>query len=157
VAVDFYEQTLVAYVDDTPVFATLISSGLPPNETNEGLFEIWEELPVRPHLSGSTGAPDAYALQSVPWVMYFDGALAYMDRIGTIILATAKVMVASDMTISDAKWLYNWLKPIATARPSLPPRIMCMCTAGEYGQPAGNAARSHRSERGLTALARPVD
>jgi hypothetical protein len=41
IAVDLYEQTLVAYENDTMVFATLISSGLAGWDTNEGLFNIW--------------------------------------------------------------------------------------------------------------------
>jgi hypothetical protein len=64
VAVDLYEQTLVAYEDDTPVFATLVSTGLSGWETNEGVFTVWARLEVD-GMSGATGAPDAYALQRV--------------------------------------------------------------------------------------------
>ena len=60
-AVDLFEQTLIAYEDDKPVFATLVSSGLPDWSTNEGVFEIWARLD-RDSMSGATGAPDAYAL-----------------------------------------------------------------------------------------------
>src|SRR5262249_54442627 len=66
VAVDLYEQTLVAYEDDKPVFATLVASGLDHFDTEEGLFTIWAKLPSD-GMSGATGAPSAYALQSVPW------------------------------------------------------------------------------------------
>ncbi|MBC8170136.1 MAG: L,D-transpeptidase [Anaerolineae bacterium] len=41
VAVDLYEQTLIAYEDDTPVFATLVATGIPPNDTNEMVFTVW--------------------------------------------------------------------------------------------------------------------
>jgi hypothetical protein len=37
-AVNLYEQVMVAYEEDTPVFATLVSSGLEDWPTNEGLF-----------------------------------------------------------------------------------------------------------------------
>src|SRR5581483_8365845 len=43
VAVDLYEQVLVAFEDDRMVFTTLISSGLPRPGfgTNQGLFRMW--------------------------------------------------------------------------------------------------------------------
>ncbi|MBK8024454.1 MAG: L,D-transpeptidase [Chloroflexi bacterium] len=44
-AIDLYEQTVVAYEGDTPVHATVVWTGLPPNETNEGLFSVWASLP----------------------------------------------------------------------------------------------------------------
>ncbi|MBC7811263.1 MAG: L,D-transpeptidase, partial [Burkholderiales bacterium] len=59
VAVDLYEQTLVAYEGDTPVFATLVSTGLPPYETNEGLFNVWARIPAD-RMAGATGLPAAY-------------------------------------------------------------------------------------------------
>lgn len=140
VAVDLYEQTLVAYVDDTPVFATLISSGLPPNETNEGLFEIWEELPVDP-MSGSTGAPDAYALQSVPWVMYFDGGISLHGSYWHDYFGYRQSHGCVNMTISDAKWLYNWFEAYRNSTPELATtHYVYVYSSGEYGQPAGNAA-----------------
>jgi hypothetical protein len=76
IAVDLYEQTLVAYEDDTPVFATLVSTGLSGWDTNEGIFTVWARLKVG-NQSGATGAPDAYALESVPWIMYFDGDISW--------------------------------------------------------------------------------
>ena len=75
VAVDLFEQTLIAYEDDMPVFATVISSGLPQWSTDEGIFEVWARLTSDP-MSGAMGQPDAYALQLVPWVMYFKGGLS---------------------------------------------------------------------------------
>ncbi|MEO1289874.1 MAG: L,D-transpeptidase, partial [Chloroflexota bacterium] len=44
VAVDLFEQSLVAYEGNRPVFATLISTGLPGTETNRGVFEVWARL-----------------------------------------------------------------------------------------------------------------
>ena len=75
VTVDLFEQNLVAYEEDKPIFATLISSGLPGTDTNQGLFTIWARL-ERDGMSGATGAPNAYALQSVPWVQYCDEAIS---------------------------------------------------------------------------------
>ncbi|MFN8448207.1 MAG: L,D-transpeptidase [Anaerolineae bacterium] len=107
VAVDLYEQTLVAYEDDTPVFATLISSGLPTHETPEGLFNVWASLP-NDGMSGATGAPSAYALQSVPWVMYFNGGISLHGTYWHDLFGYRQSHGCVNLTISDAKWLFYW-------------------------------------------------
>ena len=107
VAVDLYEQTLVAYEDDTPVFATLISSGLPTHETPEGLFNVWASLP-RDAMAGATGAPSAYALQSVPWVMYFNGGISLHGTYWHDLFGYRQSHGCVNLSISDAKWLFDW-------------------------------------------------
>jgi L,D-transpeptidase catalytic domain len=109
-AVDLYEQTLIAYQNDTPVFATLISSGLPKFATDEGLFKIWDRY-TQVKMSGSTGLDDEYYLPQVPWVMYFNhddqalhgaywhDAFGYRHSHGCV-----------NMTITDAQWAFNWTK-----------------------------------------------
>ncbi|NJL57631.1 L,D-transpeptidase [bacterium] len=94
VAVDLYEQTIIAYEDDTPVYASLISSGLPNTATNEGLFTVWARLP-QDGMSGATGAPNAYALQSVPWVLYFDSGISLHGTYWHDLSAIARVADAS--------------------------------------------------------------
>jgi hypothetical protein len=107
VAVDLFEQTLVAYEDDTPIFATLISSGLPDHETNEGLFEVWAAIP-RDAMSGAAGAPDAYALQSVPWVMYFDGGISLHGTYWHDTFGYRRSHGCVNLSISDARWVFEW-------------------------------------------------
>ncbi len=107
IALDLYEQTLVAYEDDTPVFATLISSGLPQWPTQEGLFTIWDRYEAT-KMSGSEGAPDFYYLEEVPWVMFFDDdrglhgtywhdGFGYRHSHGCV-----------NLSIIDAYWVYAW-------------------------------------------------
>ncbi len=107
VAVDLYEQTLVAYEDDTPVFATLVSSGVPPTDTNEGIFTVWARL-ERDGMSGATGAPDAYALQSVPWVMYFDGSISLHGTYWHDLFGYRHSRGCVNLSISDAAYLFDW-------------------------------------------------
>jgi|GEM_PF-130080 len=109
VSVDLFEQTLVAYEGDTPVFATLISTGLPGTETNEGLFEVWAGVP-NDHMSGATGAPDAYALQNVPWVMYFDGGISLHGTYWHDTFGYRRSHGCVNLSISDARWVYNFYK-----------------------------------------------
>ncbi|MEQ8675787.1 MAG: L,D-transpeptidase [Aggregatilineales bacterium] len=107
VAIDLYEQTLIAYEDDTPVFATLIASGLPTTETNEGVFEVWARLDVDA-MSGATGAPNAYALQSVPWVMYFDDSISLHGTYWHDLFGYRQSRGCVNLTISDARYVYQW-------------------------------------------------
>ncbi|MBK8024326.1 MAG: L,D-transpeptidase [Chloroflexi bacterium] len=108
VAIDLYEQTVVAYEGDTPVYATVVSTGLPPNETNEGLFSVWASLP-QDKMSGATGAPDAYAVESVPWVLYFDGGISLHGTYWHDLFGYRQSHGCVNLTISDARWMYNWV------------------------------------------------
>lgn len=106
-AIDLFEQSLVAYEDDRPIFATLISTGLPGTETNEGIFEVWARL-ARDGMSGATGAPNAYALQSVPWVLYFDGSISLHGTYWHDTFGYRRSRGCVNLSISDARWLFDW-------------------------------------------------
>jgi len=134
VAVDLYEQTMVAYEGDTPVFATLIASGLPPNSTNEGLFEVWARLPVDP-MSGATGLPDAYALQSVPYVMYFDEGISLHGSYWHDYYGYRQSHGCVNLTISDARWVYNWFTQGERDPNGDILNHVYVHSSGEYGQP----------------------
>lgn len=108
VAVDLYEQTLVAYEDDVPVFATLVSTGLPGWDTNEGIFTIWARLEIE-GMSGATGAPDAYALQSIPWVQYFDDDISFHGTYWHDLFGYRRSHGCVNMSISDARFIYEWI------------------------------------------------
>lgn len=108
VAVDLYEQTLVAYEDDVPVFATLVSTGLPTHETPQGLFNVWASMPTD-GMSGAAGAPSAYALQSVPWVMYFNGGISLHGTYWHDLFGYRQSHGCVNLTVSDAKWLFSFL------------------------------------------------
>lgn len=132
IAVDLYEQTLVAYEDDTPVFATLVSSGMDGTETNEGLFNIWARMPSDP-MSGATGAPGAYALQTVPWVMYFDGGISLHGSYWHDLFGYRQSHGCVNLTISDARWIFQWTgedTPDADGNISTP---VFVYSSGEYG------------------------
>jgi hypothetical protein len=132
VAVDLYEQTLVAYEDDMPVFATLVSSGLERTETNEGLFSVWARLP-RDRMAGATGAPNAYALQSVPWVMYFDGSIALHGAYWHDYFGYRQSRGCVNMTISDARWLFEWLEAETPGPDGSINSEVLVYSSGEYG------------------------
>ncbi|WP_119068456.1 L,D-transpeptidase [Aggregatilinea lenta] len=106
-AVDLFEQVLVAYEDDTPVYTTLISSGLPDWETNEGTFTVWARQ-VNGHMSGAEGQTDFYSLENVPWVMYFDNAISLHGTYWHDGFGYRHSHGCVNMSITDAHWVYQW-------------------------------------------------
>ncbi len=134
VAVDLYEQTLVAYEDNKPVFATLIASGLPTHDTNEGLFNIWAKMPDD-RMSGATGAPSAYDLQSVPWVMYFDGSISLHGTYWHDFFGYRRSHGCVNLSISDAKWLFNWTAGATPADDGSITNYVYVFSSGKYGEP----------------------
>ncbi|MGE3632153.1 MAG: L,D-transpeptidase, partial [Sandaracinaceae bacterium] len=77
VHVDRDQQTLVLYRGDTPLYATLVSTGVDDHETPTGLFEIRRKY-VTDTMSnlGPEAGDDRYSIEDVPWTQYFEGAVA---------------------------------------------------------------------------------
>lgn len=109
VAIDLYEQTLVAYENDTPVYATLVATGVPGWDTREGLFEVWARLEVD-GMSGAVGAPTGWDLQSVPFVMYFDRDISLHGTYWHDNFGYRQSRGCVNMSISDASYIYRWLR-----------------------------------------------
>lgn len=110
VSVDLYEQVLVAYEGETPVYATLISSGLSEWPTNEGLFHVYVRY-ARSVMAGAWGQPDFYYLQEVPWSMYFDNDIALHGAYWHDGFGYRRSHGCVNMSITDAKWLFDWAAP----------------------------------------------
>jgi hypothetical protein len=107
VAVDLYEQTVVAYEGNRMVFASLISSGLPKWSTPEGLFQVYERYEAT-RMSGASGQADFYFIEEVPYVMYFNGDVAlhgtyWHDRFGY-----RQSHGCVNLATMDAWWLFQW-------------------------------------------------
>ncbi|MEP7289164.1 MAG: L,D-transpeptidase [Chloroflexota bacterium] len=109
VAVDLYDQVLEAYEDDTLVFATLVSTGQPRPGfgTNKGLFRIWARLKAD-NMTGEMGSPDYYNLLSVPYVMYYDGAISLHGTYWHDGFGYRHSHGCVNMSVTDAHWMYDW-------------------------------------------------
>jgi lipoprotein-anchoring transpeptidase ErfK/SrfK len=107
VAVDLYEQVLVAYDEETPVFATLISSGLPDWPTNEGTFQTYWRL-VNGYMTGAEGQSDYYLVDGVPYTMYFDDSISLHGSYWHDSYGYRHSHGCVNMTITDSQWLYTW-------------------------------------------------
>lgn len=77
VHVDIGEQTLVLYRGKTPVYATLVSTGLPGFDTPTGVFTIQKKL-LSDTMSnlGPDAGDERYRIEDVPWTEYFSGSVA---------------------------------------------------------------------------------
>jgi hypothetical protein len=107
ISIDLFEQVLIAYEGEAPVFATMIASGLSEWQTNEGLFHIYVRF-ERTVMSGAEGQPDYYYLEEVPWTMYFDKDIAIHGAYWHDSFGYRRSHGCVNASITDAHWLYHW-------------------------------------------------
>ncbi len=125
-AVDLYEQVLVAYEEDTPVFATLIASGLPDWETNEGTFKTWARVANAP-MSGAEGQEDFYSLENVPWTLYFDNDISLHGTYWHDGFGYRHSHGCVNMTVTDSHWAFQWTQEAGYDKP-----MVHVWASGEY-------------------------
>jgi hypothetical protein len=110
VDVDLGEQTVVAYMNDQPVFATLTSSGRPPNSTPRGNYPVWGKA-TAVTMKSQEYDDTPYYVNRVPWAMFFQAhnalhAAYWHDRFGTV-----KSHGCANLSPLDARYLFDWLDP----------------------------------------------
>ncbi len=110
VVIDLTEQTLTAYEGNRPVFATLVSTGRGPkkDKTRLGLFEIQHKM-LFSNMTGESDEP--YEVDRVPYTIYFDKGEAlhaayWHDKFGAEMSHGC-----INLSIADAKWLFDWSPP----------------------------------------------
>lgn len=111
IEVNLAEQTLAVYDQRQMVFATLIASGAEPFWTRPGVFQIYETHESAP-MSGSFEADfsDAYYLEDVPFILYYDGARALHGAYWRAKMGFTQSHGCVNMTVADAHWVYNWAR-----------------------------------------------
>jgi hypothetical protein len=114
--VELATQTLVAYAGDRPVFATLVSSGRGPEGTvlgtPKGIHRIWVKL-------GSSDmdnlenleANENYAIQAVPWVMYFQKGYGLHGTFWHHAFGRVQSHGCVNLSPADAERLFDWASP----------------------------------------------
>lgn len=108
--VDLGEQVVVAYQRDQPVFATLTSSGRPPNRTPRGNYPVWGRASAVT-MKSQDYDDKPYYVNRVPWVVFFQAhnalhAAYWHDRFGTV-----KSHGCANLSPKDARYLFEWLEP----------------------------------------------
>jgi lipoprotein-anchoring transpeptidase ErfK/SrfK len=110
--VNLTDKTVTAYVGDTPVWGPrTIVDGKPGNETATGSYEIY----LRHDVQDMTNAgkydeddPRYYYTKDVPWVQYWHNGYAFHGAPWRSSFGYSGSHGCINMTVSDAKWLYDW-------------------------------------------------
>ncbi|MBK8010276.1 MAG: L,D-transpeptidase [Deltaproteobacteria bacterium] len=110
VHIDLSEQTLVAYEGDTPVYATLISSGKPGRDTPTGLYRIERKYLTRT-MRGQDEVDGVYHVEDVPWTMYYRGAYAVHGAYWHNVFGQTRSHGCTNLAPADARWLYHFTSP----------------------------------------------
>jgi lipoprotein-anchoring transpeptidase ErfK/SrfK len=100
--VNLATQTVTAYEGSTPVYTTLVSTGLPNTPTPVGQFSIWVKF-VSDDMTGP-----GYYLPAVPYVMYFYGGYGLHGTYWHDNFGTPMSHGCVNLATADAEWLYNW-------------------------------------------------
>ncbi len=109
IRVDLDRQTLTAYEGETPVFATLVSSGLPDHATPTGLFRLHAK-----HVTTTMddlASDGAYSIEDVPWTMYFLGSYALHGAFWHERFGHPRSHGCVNLAPRDARWLFFWTLP----------------------------------------------
>lgn len=108
--VNLFEQNLVAYENNRPIMASLISSGLKNGrwDTPTGTFHIGVRLEAD-RMSGAEGQADFYSLDQVPYAQYFNGLISLHGTYWHNSFGYPHSHGCVNLSVSDAKWLFEWL------------------------------------------------
>jgi len=115
--VNLKTQSLVAYEGDTPVFATLVSSGrhsedpAQDHHTPKGDFRIWEKH-ISATMEDETATDGPYSIEDVPWIMYFHGGYALHGAFWHSKFGHERSHGCINLPPSDAKALFSWTLPV---------------------------------------------
>lgn len=113
--VDIGKQMLVAYEGARPVYVTLISSGKKGKpeesfETPTGRYRIYSKQ-ITSNMDGATATDGNYAIQDVPWVMYFEGSYALHGAFWHESFGSVRSHGCVNLGPTDARWLFYWTTP----------------------------------------------
>ncbi len=107
--VDLSEQTLTLYQGDTPVYATLVSTGVEGRATPTGLFQLKYK-----HLSTTMRGTDEagpYEVQEVPWAMFYDAPYAIHGAYWHDNFGQKQSHGCTNLAPRDARWLFANTSP----------------------------------------------
>ncbi len=109
VGVDTEEQVIIAYDNDTPVFVSLVSTGLEYSPTNKGIFSTYARFSHRDMSRGDINQPWFYHMEDVPYTFYFNGNQALHGAYWHDQFGTQQSHGCVNMSLTAAYWVYNFL------------------------------------------------
>ncbi len=104
------EQVMVAYEGDTPVFATLFSSGLRKTDTPPAVYRIRSKTAVT-KMAAEEREASHYEVSEVPWATRFRSGLYFHAAYWHDQFGTAKSHGCVNLAPRDARWVYDWTEP----------------------------------------------
>lgn len=112
--VNLSRQTLVAFEGETPVFATLVSTGkrIKTHETPPGIWRI-KHKHISSRMSGDGVAPGEapYSIDDVPYVMFYEGSYALHGAFWHDAFGRVRSHGCTNLAPLDAKRLFFWTDP----------------------------------------------
>lgn len=114
--VDLAQQTLVAYEGARPVFSTIVSTGkgAPGSEfeTRKGVHRIWVKIfTTKMDNLDNDEAERHYAIEDVPWVQFFDKAIALHGAFWHRDFGRVHSHGCVNLSPLDARWLFAFTGP----------------------------------------------
>ena len=110
IRVDLSRQTLTAYEGETPVFATLVSSGVPDHKTPAGIYRLHAKH-VSTTMADDLAVDGPYSIEDVPWTMYFLGSYALHAAFWHERFGHPRSHGCVNLAPRDARWLFFWTLP----------------------------------------------
>jgi lipoprotein-anchoring transpeptidase ErfK/SrfK len=112
--VNITKQVLVAYEGETPVFATLVSTGEDgllegARATKKGIFRIHTKLVTTTMDSEAVG--EEFELRDVPYVQYFEEGFALHGAYWHDVFGMPKSHGCINLAPEDARRLFAWTEP----------------------------------------------
>lgn len=111
VHVDLGEQILTAWEGDTPVFATMVSSGKEGYETPTGVFRVTQKY-VSTTMRGDDPVDGVYDVGEVPWTLFYDGSYALHGAYWHDGFGETRSHGCTNIAPADARWLFSWSTPV---------------------------------------------
>jgi hypothetical protein len=114
--VDLERQMLTAYRGEAPLFAMPVSTGRGPTgtelETPRGVHRLWVKLRTTDMDNlESLEAQEIYAIQAVPWVMFFDRGYGLHGAFWHRAFGRVQSHGCVNLTPSDAERLFDFTSP----------------------------------------------
>lgn len=104
------EQVMVAYDGDTPVYATLVSSGINKKNTPPALYRIRSKTSVQ-KMAAEEREASHYEVSEVPWATRFRSGLYFHAAYWHDGFGNPKSHGCVNLSPRDAKWVYDWTDP----------------------------------------------
>ena len=114
--VDLVQQSIVAYEGTRPVFASIVSTGKgpphTPHATPPGVHRIWVKIfTTKMDNLEKEDVEKHYALEDVPWVQFFDKAVALHGAFWHRDFGHIHSHGCVNLAPIDARWLYAFTSP----------------------------------------------